>query len=90
MTPLDLGPEHYCIQAKRIEKMDKKLDDIHDQFQVTGTIGIMSGQLQRLTTRAENGTKKKENGKIPANVVYWIIAGLVAILAAVLGVSLPL
>ena len=84
MMPLDA--EHYCIQADRIEKMDKHLDDIHDEFQVTGTIGVMSGQLSRLATLAENGTKKKE---IPEKVIYLIIAGLVAIIAALVGVNLP-
>jgi hypothetical protein len=82
-------PDHYCIQAKRIEKMDRILDDIHQQFQVDGAIGVMSGQLTRLTTLAENGSKKKEAGSIPHAIVYWIIAGLVAIIAAVVGVSLP-
>ena len=86
---MPLDPEHYCIQAKRIENMDKKLNDIHDQFQVDGTIGTMSGQLTRLITLAENGNKKKENGAIPHSIVYWIIAGLVAIIAAVVGVSIP-
>ena len=88
MTP-DFDAKHYCIQADRIQQMDEKLDDIHEQFQVEGTIGVMSGQLTRLTTLAENGTKKKENGSIPHAVVYWIIAGLVAIIAAVVGVSIP-
>ena len=87
---MPLDPEHYCIQAKRIEKMDQKLDDIHHHFQVDGTIGVMSGQIKRLTTLAENGHKKKENGHIPLKTALWIIAGLVAIVAAVLGVNLPL
>jgi hypothetical protein len=69
--------------------MDRILDDIHEQFQVDGSIGIMSGQLTRLTTLVENGRKKRENGSIPHNIVYWIIAGLVAIIAAVVGVNLP-
>ena len=86
---MPLDPEHYCIQAKRIENMDKKLNDIHDQFQVDGTIGTMSGQLTRLITLAENG-KKNENGGIPHKIVYLIIAGLVAILAALVGVNLPI
>jgi hypothetical protein len=84
-----LDPDHYCIQADRIAKMDRILDDIHEQFQVDGSIGIMSGQLTRLTTLVENGRKKRENGSIPHNIVYWIIAGLVAIIAAVVGVNLP-
>jgi hypothetical protein len=84
-----IDSEHYCIQAKRIEKMDRILDDIHQQFQVDGAIGVMSGQLTRLMTLAENGSKKKESGSIPHAIVYWIIAGLVAIIAAVVGVSLP-
>ena len=85
MTP-DFDAKHYCIQADRIQQMDEKLDDIHDEFQITGTIGIMSGQLSRLTTLAENGTKKKE---IPEKVIFLIIAGLVAIIAALVGVNLP-
>jgi len=87
MMPLDA--EHYCIQAKRIEKMDRKLDDIHEQFQVDGAIGVMSGQLTRLTTLAENGSKEKEHVS-PDKVIYWVIAGLVAIIAALVGVNLPL
>ena len=87
---MPLDPEHYCIQAKRIEGMDKKLNDIHDQFQVDGTIGTMSGQLTRLITLAENGGKKKENGSIPHRLIYWIIAGLVAILAALVGINVPI
>ncbi len=86
---MPLDAEHYCIQAKRIEKMDKKLDDIHDQFQVDGTIGTMSGQLTRLITLAENGSKKTENGGIPNKLVFWIIAGLVAVLATLVGVNIP-
>jgi len=87
---MPLDAEHYCIQAKRIENMDKKLNDIHDQFQVDGTIGTMSGQLTRLITLAENGTKRKdEAGSVPHKIVYWIIAGLVAILATVVGVNIP-
>ena len=85
MTP-DFDAKHYCIQADRIQQMDEKLDDIHDEFQITGTIGIMSGQLSRLTTLAENGTKAKES---PEKIVYWVIAGLVAIIAALVGVNLP-
>jgi hypothetical protein len=85
-----LNPDHYCIQAKRIEKMDRKLDDIHEQFQVDGAIGVMSGQLTRLTTLAENGTKKKNNSHPPEKIIYWVIAGLVAIIAALVGVNLPL
>jgi len=88
MMPLDA--EHYCIQAKRIEKMDRKLDDIHEQFQVDGAIGVMSGQLTRLTTLAENGTKKKEEHPPPDKIIYWVIAGLVAIIAALVGVNLPI
>ena len=88
---MPLDPEHYCIQAKRIEKMDRKLDDIHEQFQVDGAIGVMSGQLTRLTTLAENGTKKKEEPPPPVEkIIYWVIAGLVAIIAALVGVNLPL
>jgi hypothetical protein len=87
---MPLDQEHYCIQAKRIEKMDKKLDDIHDQFQVDGAIGVMSGQLTRLTTLVENGSKKKsENGGIPNKLVFWIIAGFVAIIATLVGVNIP-
>jgi hypothetical protein len=85
-----LNPDHYCIQAKRIEKMDRKLDDIHEQFQVDGAIGVMSGQLTRLTTLAENGTKKKDNLQLPGKIIYWIIAGLVAIIAALVGANPPL
>jgi hypothetical protein len=84
MPPID--PEHYCIQTTRIEKMDQKLDDIHDEFQVNGTVGVMSGQLKRLTTLAENGHKENT---VPTKILYWIIAGLVAILAVFLGVDLP-
>jgi len=80
------SPEHYCIQVDRIAKMDSKIDDIHEQFQVDGTIGVMSGQLTRLTTLAENGQKK--NG-VPPKIAWWIVAGLVAILAAVLGINIP-
>ena len=86
---MPLDPEHYCIQAKRIEKMDAKLDDIHDQFQVDGAIGAMSGQLTRLMALAENGHRKKENGTV-SKMAWWIIAALVAILATVLGINLPL
>jgi len=86
---MPLDAEHYCIQAKRIEKMDRKLDDIHEQFQVDGAIGVMSGQLTRLTTLAENGSKEKEHVS-PDKVIYWVIAGLVAIIAALVGVNLPL
>ena len=84
-----IDPDHYCIQAKRIEKMDRILDDIHQQFQVDGAIGVMSGQLTRLTTLAENGKKKNENGSIPPKLVFWIIAGLVAVLAALVGINIP-
>jgi hypothetical protein len=87
---MPLDAEHYCIQAKRIEKMDRKIDDIHEQFQVDGTIGTMSGQLTRLITLAENGSKKKEEHTLPDKVIYWVIAGLVAIIAALVGVNLPL
>jgi hypothetical protein len=87
---MPLDPEHYCIQANRIEKMDRKLDDIHEQFQVDGAIGKMSGQLTRLTTLAENGTKKKDEPQPPDKIIYWVIAGLVAIIAALVGVNLPL
>ena len=87
---MPLDAEHYCIQAKRIEKMDRILDDIHQQFQVDGAIGVMSGQLTRLTTLAENGSKKKEPAGSPDKVIYWVIAGLVAIIAALVGVNLPL
>lgn len=87
---MPLDAEHYCIQAKRIEKMDRKLDDIHEQFQVDGAIGVMSGQLTRLTTLAENGTKKKEEHPPPDKIIYWVIAGLVAIIAALVGVNLPI
>ena len=87
---MPLDPEHYCIQANRIEKMDKKLNDIHDQFQVDGAIGEMSGQLTRLITLAENGSKKGGNGGIPNKLVFWIIAGFVAIIAALVGANLPI
>ena len=88
---MPIDTEHYCIQAARIEKMDQKLDDIHDQFQVDGTIGTMSGQLQRLITLTENGKKNRdpENGGIPNKLVFWIIAGFVAIIAALVGVNIP-
>ena len=90
--------QHYCIQADRIAKMDKKLDEIHDQFQVDGTIGKMSGQLTRLTALMENGRngrKPPKNGDggvgpIPPKLVWWIIAGLVAIVAALAGANIPL
>jgi len=86
---MPLDPDHYCIQATRIEKMDQKLDDIHEQFQVDGTIGEMSGQLTRLITLAENGSKKKESPPSTDKIIYWVIAGLVAIIAALVGVNLP-
>jgi hypothetical protein len=82
-------PNHYCIQADRIEKMDKKVDDIHSEFQVNGIIGIMSGQIKKLTTMAENGKIKSDNSSISPKILYFVIAGLVVILAAVLGVKLP-
>ena len=90
--PLNLDdPDHYCIQAKRIEKMDKKLDDIHSQFQVDGTIGVMSGQIRRLTTLAENGHKKKENGNGTRDkITLLVIAILAAIIAGLVGVNIPL
>jgi hypothetical protein len=69
--------------------MDKKVDDIHSEFQVNGIIGIMSGQIKKLTTMAENGKIKSDNSSIPPKILYFIIAGLVVILAAVLGVKIP-
>ena len=86
---MPLDPNHYCIQAARIEKMDKKVDEIHDQFQVNGTIGIMSGQINRLTTLAENG-KKKNGGITKDKIALWVIAILAGIIAGLVGVNIPL
>jgi len=87
MTP---DRDHYSIQATRIEKMDGKLDDIHDQFQVDGTVGIMAKQVERLSALIENGHKKKENGSNPSRTVLLIILALAAIIAGLLGINLPL
>jgi len=87
---MPLDPDHYCIQSKRIEKMDSKIDDIHEQFQVDGSIGVMSGQLTRLTTLAENGSAKKKASAVPERLIYWIISGLVAVIAALVGIKLPI
>ena len=84
---MSLDSEHYCIQSKRIEKMDSQLGDIHEQFQVDGTIGVMSGQLARITAIAENG---KPKGGAPEKAIYFIIVGLVAIIAALVGANVPI
>ena len=83
-----MAGEHYCIQKERIEKMDTKLDEINDHFQVDGIVGKMSGQLSSLTTLVKNG--KKESGTIPPKLAVWVVLGLVLIIAALVGVQIPM
>jgi hypothetical protein len=89
-----MGDEHYCIQAARIEKMDRKLDDIHDQFQVDGTVGVMARQVEKLTTMVEERHPPKNNGgingSVPTKLVLWIVGSLVAVVLFLLGIDLPL
>ena len=87
--------EHYCIQAKRIESMDKKLDTITGHFRIDGIVGKMSGSIEKLTTLAENSLKPKEEEEpeeevLPVKWLIWAIIGLIAILAGLLGIKLPL
>ena len=88
---MPLDPEHYCIQAQRIEKMDAKLDDIHKEFQMGGTVSVMSDLINRLSTLAEreNGGKKNGNG-IKDKIALWVIAILAGIIAGLVGVNIPL
>jgi hypothetical protein len=86
--------KHYCIQAKRIENMDKKIDTITGHFRVDGIVGKMSGNIEKLTALAESTLAPKdddeeEDEKVPVKYLVWAIIGLVVILATILGVKLP-
>ena len=80
---------NYCIQESRIESMDEKIDGISKHFQVDGIVGQMSGEVGRIATLIENGNSKKSEGPIPTKIVWWVILGLVAIIAVLLGVEVP-
>ena len=88
--------EHYCIQSKRIENMDRKIDTISRHFQVDGIIGEMSGSIKKIVAVAEEAEKrnneasnKKENGTLPIKWLIFAVLGLVAILATLLGIKMP-
>ena len=48
----------------------------------------MSGQMERLSALIENGGK--ETGKIPTKLAWWVVTGLVLIVAALVGVQIPM
>ena len=84
--------DHYCIQAKRIEAMDKKLDALTGHFQVDGIIGEMSGSIKKMVAVAEvisEKAKHKEDGALPIKWLIWAILGLIAILATLFGIKMP-
>jgi len=86
---------HYCIQASRIIRIEEKVDRIDEKLDklnsVDGTVGKMSKQVERLTTLIENGANKKN--AISGDTWKWLglsILILAAIIAALLGVNIPL
>ena len=88
--------DHYCIQAKRIETMDRKLDTISRHFQVDGIIGEMSGSIKKIVAVAEEAGKrsskameKKDDAALPTKWLILTVLGLVAILATLLGIKMP-
>jgi hypothetical protein len=87
--------DHYCIQAKRIEAMDKKLDALTGHFHIGGVIWEMSGSIKKMASvvesaAKENGKKNSNNdGTLPVKYLIWIVLGLTAILAALVGVKVP-
>jgi len=86
---------HYCIQAQRIVRIEDKLDKIDEKIDrlssVDGTVGKMSGQLERLTALIENGgTGRKQQG---ADIWKWFglsVLVLAVIIATLLGIKIPL
>ena len=82
--------DHYCIQAKRIEAMDKKLDTITGHFRVDGIVGKMSGSIEKMASFVEEREEdRKEKGDLPVKWLIWIVVGLVIILAGILKIDLP-
>ena len=83
--------DHYCIQAKRIEAMDKKLDTLTGHFRVDGIVGKMSGSIEKMALFVEERQdgKKKENGTLPVKWLIFAVIGLIVILAGLLGIKLP-
>lgn len=89
-----LTDAHYCIQADRIIRVEHKIDKIDEKLDklssVDGTVGKMSKQVERLTTLIENGASRKS---VSSDTWKWLglsILILAAIIAALLGVNLPL
>jgi len=94
-TTTETFGDHYCIQSTRIERMDTKLDDIDkkldDLVSIRGPIVNMSEQITRLTLLIENGNNKKR--KLLDDAWKWLglsILILAAVIAALLGVKLPI
>lgn len=88
--------DHYCIQAKRIESMDKKLDSLTGHFHIGGVIWEMSGSVKKMAAVVEAVAEEKkakgnktEDGALPVKWLVWVVLGLVAILAALLGIKVP-
>ena len=87
--------DHYCIQAQRIVRIEDKLDNIDAKIDrlssVDGTVGKMSGQLERLTALIESGnTGRKQLG---ADIWKWFglsVLVLAVIIATLLGIKIPL
>ena len=71
--------------------MDKKLDELTGHFQVGGIVGKMSGQVEKLTIMAENGSIGKS--VFSMENVKWLalsIFALAMIIAALLKIDIPI